>query len=221
MPVSDYRQISDVSHIVIQLKPKKLLDIGVGFGKYGVNCREVLDVYNNRVLPAQWLVVIEGVEIFESYRNPIWVAYDHVYIGNAMQVLDTLGSYDVILCCDVIEHFNKEDGFSLLTKMLDHAPVVLITSPIKFYPQDAVMGNKHERHRSIWSKKDFASFPHLFKEIEEKFMVVVACDESYVRQIKLRHPLDIFGVKRGAVELLKLIYQRLRIRLHCSFANKT
>jgi hypothetical protein len=91
MPTSDYQQISDVLHVVEQLQPRSVLDIGVGFGKRGILCREILEIYQGRVASSTWEVQIDGIEINEPYRNQLWdVAYNHVYCGNALDVLPTL-----------------------------------------------------------------------------------------------------------------------------------
>ena len=152
--------------------------------------------------------------MFEGYRNPLWdLAYNQIYIGDAMKVLDRLGSYDLILCCDIIEHFEKETGFLFLEKVLDHAPYVIITSPAGHWPQGAIMGNEHERHRSQWSRKDFSMVPHLYKHIGATFLVVTAREVTSLENVRLQHPMELLGVKKGTIELLKLVGQRLRLRL--------
>jgi len=217
MPVSDYHQISDVLAVVQQANPDRLLDVGVGFGKWGVLCREVLELYNERVHPDTWTVQIDGVEIHEPYRNPLWdIAYDRVYIGNALDVLDSLDRYGLILCCDVIEHFDKKTGKIFLQKLCAHSDLVVITSPRGFAPQGAIYDNEHERHRSGWSAEDFADVPHIYKEIGFTFMAVVSADAARLDAIRVRSPLDVLGAKRGLAEALKLAGRRIRQRVRSS-----
>lgn len=117
MPTSDY--YSDVLHVIEQINPESILDIGVGFGKWGVLCREILEIYQGRYYSKDWKKTIDGIEIFESYRNEFWeLVYNNIYVGDAMDAVDRLGMYDLILCCDVIEHFVKDDGLVLLEKLL-------------------------------------------------------------------------------------------------------
>lgn len=210
MPTSDYHQISDVLHVVEQVRPASVLDVGVGFGKWGFLCREILDVYYERIQPDTWTTRIDGIEIFEPYRNAFWpIVYNQVYMGDARKLMPTLGRYDLILCCDVIEHFEKNEGASVVAEMLEHAPIVVITTPVGHAPQGAAYGNVHETHLSSWQRSDFQRYPHLYQLVGFTFMVVLARDPQMLQRIKLRHPLDVLGIKRGAVELLRQIRRRL------------
>ncbi len=173
MPTSDYHQISDVLHVVEQLQPRTVLDIGVGFGKWGMLCRKLLEIYQGRVAKATWELQVDGIEINEPYRNPLWqLAYDHVYIGDALKILPTLPQYDLIVCCDVIEHFDKPDGHALIRHILAHCKTAIITSPRGYTPQADIYENEHERHRSGWLQKDLAGYASLYKDIGFTFMAV-------------------------------------------------
>ena len=125
MPSSDYFQIPTVMQAVTQLKPASVLDIGIGFGKWGALCREYLDADFGRVAKPQWQTRIDGVEIFEPYRNPLWDAvYDRIWVGDAMDVLRQAGRYDLVIACDVIEHFTKN-------KVLVSPPIPLFDKHIR------------------------------------------------------------------------------------------
>jgi hypothetical protein len=215
MPVSDYRQISEVLHMVVQIRPKRILDVGIGFGKWGVLCREVLDISGGRLRPDDWQTTIEGIEIFQQYQNKIWeFAYDNVQIGNALQLIDTAARYDLILVCDVLEHFDKRTGEAFLDKLLHHADIVIVTSPRGFVAQGAEFGNVHETHRSGWSQRDFVHLPHLYRDNAGGFMAIVALDSDHLRRLRLRFsPLDQLGVKWGSREFAKLLINRVRERL--------
>ncbi len=76
MPTSDFHNISSIVALIYQLHPASVLDIGCGFGKYGVLIREYLDVWNERLAPETWRINLEGIEACEGYRSPI---FDYVY----------------------------------------------------------------------------------------------------------------------------------------------
>jgi hypothetical protein len=214
VPTSDFHQISDVLHVVHQAQPATVLDIGVGFGKWGMLCREVLEIYNERVPAASWTTRIDGIEIHEPYRNPLWsLAYNAVHIGDASQVLPTLGTYDLILCCDVIEHFERAEGMEFLNVMLAHGSLVILTSPRGFVTQSARYGNEHEVHRSGWTESDFATFPHLYKDIGFTFMAVLSRFPDRLTRVDMLHPLQVLGVKRGAASLLQLAIRHANRRI--------
>jgi hypothetical protein len=213
MPTSDYHQISDVLHVIEQLRPARVLDVGVGFGKWGFLCREILDVYYERVQPGSWTTVIDGVEIFEPYRNPTWdLAYNQIHIGDVRAVLPALGQYDVAICADVIEHFTKPDGIALIDALLQHAPVLVLTTPAGYAPQGTAYGNEHETHLSSWSRADLSHWPHRYKLIGFTFMAVIGRAEAVLQRIDVRQPLEVLGIKKGAAELLRMVGRRITSR---------
>ena len=90
MPTSFHKHISDVMDFVIEKKPKTVLDIGVGNGKWGFLSREYLDIYGRG---SNWrketrTTRIEGIEAFSPYvmESPhITEIYDYIYIGKAQE----------------------------------------------------------------------------------------------------------------------------------------
>ena len=158
--------------------------------------------------------MIDGIEIYAPYRNPLWeYAYDSVHIGDALEILDRLPMYDLILCGDVIEHFEKSVALGFIARMLDHAEFVIITSPRGFVPQGAHYGNEHERHQSGWARSDFSGFHCIYKDIGFTFMAVLARTPASLARLRVLRPLDVLGVKKGLVELAKLTVARARLRM--------
>lgn len=167
MPTSWYQAISSILEQVEKEKPKSILDVGIGFGKYGLMVREVLDLPYERYNKEQWMVSIEGIEAFESYKNPIHdYIYNKVYYGEATEVIKKLQKYDCILLIDVLEHFDKEEGKELIEELLKHTNKSLIISTPR-YPakQEEYLGNKYEEHKSKWSVIDFVDYDFSYKEI--------------------------------------------------------
>lgn len=76
MPTSWYQAIPLILDKMLQEHPQSILDVGIGFGKYGVLLREALDVSREKYRKKDWTVQIDGVEAFKSYRNPI---HDYIY----------------------------------------------------------------------------------------------------------------------------------------------
>lgn len=129
MPTSYYQAIPQLLEQIMAEQPRSILDVGVGFGKYGLLCREVLEVPFGRYHKEQWHVIMDGIEVYEGYRNPIHEhVYNQVYYGNVRDLLERLPNYDVILLIDVLEHFPKEEGIALLHHLLRHTEKVLIVS---------------------------------------------------------------------------------------------
>ncbi|ANF98482.1 glycosyltransferase [Paenibacillus bovis] len=166
MPTSWYQTIPNILNHIIMENPASILDIGIGFGKYGFLSREMLELPYERYQKEQWTVRIDGVEAFESYKNPIHeFVYNDIYYGDILETIDQLPSYDVILLIDVLEHFTKEDGKRLLEKLVKHTNKALIVStPIFPAEQEEYLGNKYEEHKSRWSITDLVDFSFTYEE---------------------------------------------------------
>ncbi len=162
MPANRVVHVSAIIEEVKWVNPGSMLDVGIGFGVMGPFFRMVTDVRKSERNPESyhdWPTRIDGIEIFEWYRNPVWQAYTNVYIGNALEVLDTLPKYDFIYCGDMIEHLTKEDGFKLIDKLLEHANKwIHIATPSPTPVQNEILGNIHETHLSEWTEKDFEDY---------------------------------------------------------------
>jgi hypothetical protein len=209
MPTSDYHAIGDVLHATERIQPMSVLDVGIGYGRWGVLVREILDVYPGRDLRDEWKARIDGIEIFEQYRNPAWTYfYDRVLIGDVRELIDGIGRYDLILAGDVIEHLEKREGLSLMDKFLDRAPLVLLTTPIGFSEQGPSVKNVHEAHRSGWDQRDLARWPHRYKKIGFTFVAVVARDARALEGIEFFDELKIIGRKNMLFKLLRSVFSQ-------------
>lgn len=166
MPSSRPNHIPAVLGVMLRLEPSSVLDIGTGFGKWGVLIREYTDIRLSEREPERydrenWRVRIDGIEGFRRYLTPVHdYVYDHVHVGDMRDVIDGLGTYDMILLGDVIEHVEKAEGEALLRKCLDHCSgAVVVSTPAVFREQGEACGNVLETHRSFWTSGDFARFP--------------------------------------------------------------
>jgi hypothetical protein len=159
MPTSFPQQISTIVRFIMHLNPKSILDIGVGFGKYGMLSREYLEVWGHESNYGRFTRRIDGIEAFPEYLTPLHkYVYDHIYPGNALKVVDTLEiSYDLVIMVDVLEHFSKKEGKALIAKLLKKHRGVLISTPKEFLEQHDTFENEFETHRSHWSCSDLAS----------------------------------------------------------------
>lgn len=167
MPTSDNRTISAIVHRVIGIMPNSILDLGIGYGKYGALCREYVD-FNRQAnrFPASvedglfrrepsldWTVFILGIEGFIQYRNPLWDVYNQVRIQDFANRNNWHGyeEFDLVLMVDSLEHMPEDVGTDLLKFLVHGNRNVIVSVPEGLYPQDAVHGNAFEEHRSTWS----------------------------------------------------------------------
>jgi hypothetical protein len=160
VPTSHHRQINEIVGLILKVNPMTLLDIGIGFGKYGVLAREYLELWDGRGEYDSWKRGIDGIEVFKGYHNPIYSwAYNEVFFGDALEILPELNRrYDLVLMVDVLEHFTRDDGAALLTECKRVAKNVLISTPRVVSPQGEAFGNPKEAHVSGWTANDLKSF---------------------------------------------------------------
>jgi SAM-dependent methyltransferase len=144
MPTSHPSLISPIMERVLELRPLSILELGIGYGKYGALLRE----YFPKAL-------IIGVEGWAAYRNENWSKYDEVLIQDFVHVAS--GNYDLVLMVDSLEHLDKQTGGMLLKKLVGENRRVLVSTPDGEYPQGAVNGNEYERHRATWTATEFVA----------------------------------------------------------------
>lgn len=150
--------------LVVYLKPASILDIGVGFGKYGVLCREYLELWDGRGNYSEFLRRIDGVEAFKDYITPLHkFVYNRLYDEDAINIIDKIDiAYDLVLLIDVLEHFNKEQGNSLLSKVIRNNKGAIISTPKKVSDQKEAFNNKYEIHKSQWTKDELSAHGESF-----------------------------------------------------------
>ena len=162
MPTSPYAHLYTVVEYLSATRPASLLDVGLGNGKLGFLARDLLDVMlGERYWKEDWQVKIDGIEIFPDYVQDHQKAiYDDIYVGDAFEVIDTLGSYDMIILGDVLEHFEKQKAWQFLDKCAAHANEnLVICIPLGTnWIQPEIYGNPYEEHRSFWQAEEFKPF---------------------------------------------------------------
>jgi len=163
MPSSTWVPISTVLDHVWKTNPRTVLDLGIGFGRWGFLCREFCDVFKGRLKPQQWRTKITGVEAFSDYiMEHHKFIYDDIIIGEAYGTLEYYVSqdihFDLVIAGDIIEHFPKARGkrFLELCKKVTGKKLVLGVPFGDGYKQGAAMGNPYEEHKSTWDSSDFS-----------------------------------------------------------------
>ena len=163
MPTSTPAPTVDICRRIIKIKPKSVLDVGIGFGKYGFLCREYTDIHHGNYF--KWKTRIDGIEGFKKYvTNVQRCIYDNIYIGDAVDVIKSLGVYDLIISVDMLEHLEKEKGKMLLKDIKKHCRTSIISLPM--YPSKQHGGkfkNKFGPHRAVWREEELSEFGKVTK----------------------------------------------------------
>jgi 2-polyprenyl-3-methyl-5-hydroxy-6-metoxy-1,4-benzoquinol methylase len=157
MPVSHHRNIIKVINTIDGIKPSSILDVGFGFGKYGLLLRERYDVRFKRVNRDQWKIKIDGVDIYDGYIAPhIQYIYSTIYIGHIHRLINNLLIYDVILLIDVLEHMAKWKGIEVVKALYEKTnKLMLFSFPNKFSGGECSdWPNRYEEHRCLWTQEE-------------------------------------------------------------------
>lgn len=132
MPSSHFYQLNKIIELITFTDPLTLLDIGVGFGKYGVLAREYLELWEGETKEfGKWKRIIDGIEVFPDYITPLHrFVYNKIYIGDALEIIPKLKkNYDLALLIDVVEHFEYKDGIKLIEETLKRSKNIIISTP--------------------------------------------------------------------------------------------
>ncbi|MBI3667178.1 MAG: hypothetical protein HY236_13305 [Acidobacteria bacterium] len=158
------------------LRPRRVLEVGIGHGKYGVLVREYLELPYERYTKSEWQLELIGIEVFAKYRNPLWdYAYNQVLVEDVRNVdLERLGRFDCCLLLDVVEHFDHDEGRFLLERLLNLCKCVIVSTPLKFEEQGAQFDNEHERHWSLWRRKDYRPYYFTYRKCGNCSVVVLS-----------------------------------------------
>ena len=174
MPVSDYHAVSDIMGEIQRLSPKSVLDIGIGFGKWGVLCREILDARFGRCARSQWQVIIAGYEPWGEYANPAWGCYSRITLPPWGYGSKDVG-YDLVLMIDVLEHFTAECGRQTLQELVSTNKHVIVSVPNGVMEQGETFGNPYEAHK--WTFNGVEEFKEYeFKLIHQSVCTVVSIE---------------------------------------------
>jgi hypothetical protein len=219
MPTSQHLQINAIMDFIIDTNPSKLLDIGVGFGKYGFLSREYLEFWDGRDQYGGWLRLIDGIEAYEKYITPVHkFIYNTIFIGNALDVLPTLeNKYDLILIIDVLEHFSREDGLKLLQECLIHGKNILISVPKHVIFRGKAFNNPYEAHVFQWEKSHFRQLlPEIVFSDVGGSLIVYMGEKSHeflrerrlapIKEFQKRMNFLYFSVRAVLISMINLVH---------------
>jgi 2-polyprenyl-3-methyl-5-hydroxy-6-metoxy-1,4-benzoquinol methylase len=186
MPSSQYYHISKIMEMIISLNPKSVLDIGSGFGKFGVLCREYLELWDGRQ-KYEFNRRIDGVEVFQQYISPLHrYVYDNIFNENILDIVQELNiRYDLVLLIDVLEHFEKDQGKELVKTLIKKNRGIIISTPKKPSLQEDAFGNIYETHRSVWSKDELMELGiAFFIKDEISFICLISSEAQLISEFK-------------------------------------
>ena len=148
--------IATILSVIATVNPNKTLDVGSGFGKFGLLTRELLlsiKADKEDICPKDNLTIDCAEEAEYFYKQPY---HDKIYNNHwhedvLKMPIEKINGYDLILLIDVAEHWDKDIALDWLKKINTN---VLISTPkhVVFYEKEYY---KSRKHVSQWAEEDF------------------------------------------------------------------
>lgn len=158
MGTSNWQQIPFSIEAMMDVSPMRVLDVGIGFGRWGMMVREFCEEWKGRMYRENWRVHLEGIEAFpknvEEYHH---LFYNWIHIGDGADIIAGMSArWELIIFGDVLEHWYKEDALKVLAKALDISDYVLINIPVgPGWERGGMYDNPYEEHKSSWELGEF------------------------------------------------------------------
>lgn len=164
MPTGHQSIIGPIVDILMDRAPQSVLELGIGFGKWGALIREYLDwfglTWETGEKEGRYTYLV-GIEAYERYKTALWNLYHIVINEDILTAIPTLKqNFEMSLLVDVLEHFTREEGYRVLDMCLEKSQEILICTPFNSKPgtQKLAFGNKFEEHKSQWLYFDFDQY---------------------------------------------------------------
>ena len=145
--------------IIAKVNPKSVLDIGSGFGKFGLLTRELLlsikAEKTGEIYPKDDLEIdsVEEADYFlekQAHKD----IYNDVYPVNVLNLKgEFFNTYDLVLLIDVVEHWDKQKAIDWLNSINAN---ILISTPkrVSYYKLKYYGSRKHECQFTAQEFKD-------------------------------------------------------------------
>ena len=199
-------QVPAIVQLSQKLKPKTVLDIGKGFGKFGFLLQEYIGIINtmkvnpDKSLREQSSIKIDTVEVDADLMLPhLSQLYNTIYFGDILKLYKNLPFYELVLMIDIIEHINKEEALLLLKHLVQQGTKIIIATPIHFFEQH-LYASKFENHISHWTKNDFKNIGFLHVQYFNAGAIYLLSKEK----------LDIRGFGNSWIKKLRRIARAIK-----------
>ncbi len=160
MYIYSHLNITDVLEIIRKVNPVKILDVNVGFGRWGILCRELLERDNIGKVrrPDLWNIKIDGIEnitssCIQTYHD---IFYDNVYRQDLEGFFKNhLALYDLTIFSNVLEYRSREESIRMLSSAMEISRFILVYVKLGKHNDQYT---PDERQVSIWKKEDFNGY---------------------------------------------------------------
>lgn len=153
--LSERCNLTPVANLLVQADPKNVLDVGIGFGNYGMIARAFLDVWRGRLFKDKWKTIINGIEYYKEFETPLYnFIYNHIFWGDALEVIPKLGKYEAVMLMHIIEHMEKKQSLEFISLVEKHCTkLIVIGTPSTFFSTGYPTYPK-EQHKCLYTTQE-------------------------------------------------------------------
>ena len=130
----------------LAIRPRGVLDIGVGAGTYA------------RLMRPHFRSHWTGIEVWAPYieQFDLLSKYDAVIVADVLHLdIDTLSPRPTLaIAGDVLEHMPKAAAIGQIARLKEWVDDILISIPLGEMPQGSVNGNQYESHLATWEHEE-------------------------------------------------------------------
>ncbi len=171
----------------------KILDVGFGYGEWGLMLRTRKNGNPH----------IVGIDIFKPYydkQKPLRI-YNEIHNINALDYPKNVKeTFDIILMSEVLEHIEKKDGYQLLEKLetLCTSLLIVTTPRGETFHGTAVDENIHNCHISGWEPLELQELGFNTQSVDKTPMPKTLKMVDKIRRFLFalpRHPQQIIAWK--------------------------
>lgn len=122
-----------------------------------------------------------GVDLSEGYlrESKIKGIHSEYMMADITKVYFEPGSFDVVLCAQVIEHITEEEVNKLFDKMEKWARhKIIVTTPNGFLSKEAYDENEHQKHLSGWTIDELEEKGYIVRGISGMKIIRTRCKPS-------------------------------------------
>lgn len=142
--------IPEVIFRIFERRFNSLLDFGCGFGKWGYLTKIQLKTIGGSEYVVGCDVWLHNLSFCREHG-----IYDDYVRCDIRAIPFRERSFEVVVACEVLEHLTKPEGRKFIGQA-EHVASrnLIISTPNGEWPQDALLGNEFQRHRSAWVSEE-------------------------------------------------------------------
>ncbi len=154
--------LKPIIEAIVELDPKRILDVGTAFGKFSLLAREAIlsgRAERGDLEPVDDLEIgcVEMAKYFQNtpYHEKLYQFHYHM---DAQHIeWSEMPKFDLVLLIDVVEHWDKEEGMKVVADIKKYTGAkILISTPLETVMYDHPIYVKDcPTHKSQWTPEDF------------------------------------------------------------------